>query len=42
MTGWAFFFTVLGITVITAQLFRIIDIIERPARRHAGRTAAVR
>jgi hypothetical protein len=42
MTGWAFFFTVLGITVIAAQLFRIIDIIERPARRHTGRVAAVR
>ncbi|MCI8970129.1 MAG: hypothetical protein HFF98_04615 [Oscillibacter sp.] len=33
MTGWTLFFTVLGIAILTAQLFRLIDLIERPARR---------
>ena len=28
--------------ICAAQLFRIIDIIERPARRHTGRVAAIR
>ena len=31
MTGWTLFFTTLGITTAAAQLFRIIDWIERPA-----------
>lgn len=39
MTGWTLFFIVVGVLVLTAQLFRIIDVIERPARHH-GRTAA--
>lgn len=35
MTGWTFFFMILGVAFLTAQLFRIIDLIERPAnRRH--------
>ena len=44
MTGWTFFFMVLGITFLTAQLFRIIDFIERPAkhRSHYRRAAATR
>ena len=33
MTGWTFFFTLLGVAVLTAQLFRLIDLIERPSRR---------
>lgn len=33
MTGWTFFFIVLGIAVLTAQFFRLIDLIERPSRR---------
>ncbi|MCI9331038.1 MAG: hypothetical protein HFG05_02540 [Oscillibacter sp.] len=33
MTGWTLFFTILGVAVLTAQLFRLIDLIERPARR---------
>lgn len=35
MTGWTFFFIVVGVVVLTAQLFRVIDAIERPARRHS-------
>lgn len=34
MTGWTFFFVVLGVSTLTAQLFRVIDAIERPTRRH--------
>ena len=33
MTGWSFFFILIGVAFLTAQLFRIIDAIERPARR---------
>jgi len=40
MTGWAFFFTIMGITTLAAQLFRIIDIIERPAKQRSRRKAA--
>ena len=38
MTGWTLFFTVLGVAILTAQLFRLIDLIERPAR-HTRRAA---
>ena len=41
MTGWSFFFILVGVTSLTAQLFRIIDAIERPHRR-SHRRAAVR
>ena len=34
MTGWTFFFMVLGVGTLTAQLFRVIDAIERPMGRH--------
>jgi len=38
MTGWTLFFTLVGVAFLTAQLFRLIDLIERPARRTmAGR-----
>ena len=33
MTGWTLFFTLLGAAILTAQLFRFIDLIEQPARR---------
>ncbi len=32
MTGWTLFFIVIGVAVLTAQLFRLIDAIERPRR----------
>ena len=40
MTGWSFFFIALGVAFLTAQLFRVIDIIERPARRPHRRAMA--
>lgn len=40
MTGWTLFFTLLGVAVVTAQLFRIIDAIERPARHTRRRVTA--
>lgn len=40
MTGWTLFFTLLGVAFVTAQLFRIIDAIERPARRSRRRAVA--
>ncbi|MDD3347562.1 hypothetical protein [Oscillibacter sp.] len=33
MTGWTFFFILVGVAFLTAQFFRLIDLIERPARR---------
>lgn len=33
MTGWTFFFMLLGVACITSQFFRVIDAIERPTRR---------
>ena len=38
MTSWTLFFTMVGVSFLTAQLFRIIDLIERPARpfRHTA------
>ena len=29
MSGWAMFFTVLGVSRIVSLLFRIVDVIER-------------
>ena len=40
MTGWTFFFILLGVAFVTTQLFRIIDAIERPARRSRRRAVA--
>lgn len=37
MTGWTLFFTIVGVAFLTAQLFRFIDLIERPSRRSAAR-----
>jgi len=39
MTGWTFFFMLLGVVFLTSQIFRLIDAIERPARRHPRRRA---
>ncbi len=41
MTGWTFFFILIGVVFLTTQLFRVIDAIERPVR-HRSRRAAVR
>lgn len=40
MTGWTYFFIILGVAFMTMQLFRIIDAIERPARRSRRRAMA--
>lgn len=32
MNGWSLFFTMIGLAVATAQLFRLVDIIECPQR----------
>lgn len=40
MTGWTLFFMLLGVAFVTAQLFRVIDAIERPARRSRRRAVA--
>ena len=39
MTVWTLFFVIVGIVVVTAQVFRVLDAIERPARRQRGTTA---
>ena len=40
MTGWSFFFMLLGVVFMTAQLFRLISAIEQPARRPRRRAMA--
>ena len=42
MSGWTFFFILVGMVFLTSQLFRVIDAIERPARRRPRRRAALR
>ena len=42
MSGWTFFFILMGVAFLTSQLFRVIDAIERPARRHSRRRTALR
>ena len=37
MNFWTFTFILVGVICLTAQLFRIIDAIERPARRSSRR-----
>ena len=39
MTGLTFFFMLMGVVSLTTQIFRLIDAIERPARRHPRRKA---
>lgn len=41
MTGWTFFFVLVGVVFLTAQVFRVIDAIERPTH-HARRRTALR
>lgn len=36
MTGWTLFFVLLGAAFLTAQLFRLIELIERPSRSRAA------
>ncbi len=38
MTGWTFFFVLIGVVFMTAQLFRLINFIDRPTAGHHGRT----
>lgn len=33
MTGWTFAFMLLGVGTLTAQLFKLIDWVERPAKK---------
>jgi hypothetical protein len=33
MSGWAFFFVLLGVVYMTQQIFSVIDLIDRPRRR---------
>ena len=40
MTGWNFFFILIGVITLTDQLFRIIDAIERPTRHPRRRSTA--
>ena len=40
MTGWSFFFVLVGVSFLTSQVFRLVDAIERPARRPRRRRAA--
>ncbi len=39
MSGWTFFFILVGVVFLTYQFFRVIDYIERPSNR-ARPTAA--
>lgn len=41
MTGWSMFFVLVGVGFLTAQVFRLVDAIERPAHRSRRRRAAV-
>lgn len=36
MTGWTLLFTIVGVAFLTAQLFRLIELMERPSRRRAA------
>ena len=40
MTGWTLFFTLFCAAAVTAQVFRVVDYLERPAR--CPRRAAAR
>ena len=40
MTGWGMFFVFVGVAFLTAQVFRLVDAIGRPARRPRRRRAA--
>lgn len=40
MTGWTLFFIFIGVAFLTAQLFHIIDAIERPSHHTHRRTVS--
>ena len=40
MTGWGMFFVFVGVAFLTTQVFRLVDAIERPARRPRRRAVA--
>ena len=40
MTGWTLFFVIVGVVSLTAQVFRVIDAIERTSRRARRRAFA--
>lgn len=40
MTGWSFFFVLVGVSFLTTQVFRVVDAIERPAQRSRRRAVA--
>ena len=40
MSGWSLFFVFVGVGFLTSQMFRLIDAIERPARRSHRRASA--
>jgi len=42
MTGWTLLFVLIGAASATAQVFRVVDLIERPARTGRRKAAAVR
>ena len=42
MTGWTLFLVLVGLCVVTAQFFRLMDAIERPAAPRHRRHSAVR
>jgi len=33
MTAWMYLFIFIGVVFLTVQLFRVIDVIDRPAKR---------
>ncbi len=37
MTGWTYFFELVGVVFLTAQFFRVVDAVEHPARRRTER-----
>lgn len=36
MSGWTFFFILVGVAFLTAQLFRLIRAIDHPKGRRSG------
>ncbi len=33
MTGWTFFFILVGVAFLTSRFFRVLDFIDRPTHR---------
>lgn len=40
MIGWSFFFMLVGVSTLAAQVFRVVDYIEQPTRHTRRHTAA--